>query len=297
MRPTWMPLTTICWTRTMTEAPEHGRTHILTLRSAALVMLLTLIAGVSGASHHLSDQADPNIASTGFDLGAHARLLLDYGDLDALFSYRNAFETDRGDLSQSLMAGVYFRVHRNLKLGAFYGLSLGQRHDDDWIEVGSSWLWRDTALRPEHSLIADATPRFLVPFLPGRDWVFAVKTRYEFTLYSEGGDLITRNTALVRPGLTWFLIRDRVPLLNLSLHYATYLSLDFGTSWWYRHGPYLNVGYHLSPFLMADLSLGTNWVFWSESEAFSADFPDATYEDSVYRPWTIFLGVVYRPRG
>jgi hypothetical protein len=259
--------------------------------------LLILLAAPASASDHLPGDGAPEIPAFGYEGGVHTRVFVDFGDLDAMAAYVATYESDRNALAQALTLGGYYRVHRNLKLGAFYRLGLGQRHDDDWIEANSTWIWRNTALRPEHTAIVDVTPRMLLRFLPGEDWVFAFKARYEITAYSESGTFEMHQTALLRPGLTWFWIVDREPVLNVALNYATYLSLDFGRTWWYRHGPYLNVAYHVSPFLIADLAVGTQWIFWSESAQYLAEWPNDPYAEPIYRPWTLELGLVYRPGG
>ena len=271
-------------------------TEMTNARAAVITgIAILLLSGPAFASHHLPEESMPPIPVNGIEASGFARLLLDFGDLDALASYSATYETDRSILGQSFMAGGYYRVHPNLKLGAFYELAFGQRHDDDWIEIGEAWLWRDTSGRLEHTFIADVTPRFLVPFLPGESWVFSLKNRYELTVYDQD-ETVTRNTALIRPGLTWFFVRDREPVINVSVQYATYLSLDFGSTWWYRHGPYASVIYHLTPFVLLDLQVGTQWIYWSDSAEFLADFPTSTYDMPIYRPWLINLGVIVRPR-
>ncbi|HET6486076.1 MAG TPA: hypothetical protein VFH83_06630, partial [Spirochaetia bacterium] len=71
---------------------------------------------------------------------------------------------------RSVTVGGYYRVIPNLKLGAFYRLQAGARHDDDWIQTGPNpddWGWQDTTSRWENVLMLDASPRFLLSFLPG----------------------------------------------------------------------------------------------------------------------------------
>src|SRR4030067_2621553 len=68
---------------------------------------------------------------------------------------------------RALTLGSYYRVLKNLKVGAFYRLQQGARHDDDWIDLNPGWGWRNTKDRTEQILIADVTPRFLLGFLPG----------------------------------------------------------------------------------------------------------------------------------
>jgi hypothetical protein len=85
-------------------------------------------------------------------------------------------------------------------------------------------------------------------------------------------------------------------VVNFSLQYAAYLSLNFGDKLWYRHGPYINVLYHLSPAWQVDLSVGKQFIYWSTSEEFDAIWPGDDYKEPVYRPWTVDVGVTYRLR-
>ena len=259
----------------------------------ALAAILTVVVGWSALADH--EVGSPLIPDPGFELSAHARLFGDVGPLEAMLEYAGTYETDREAIVHRLTAGGYYRVHRNLKAGAFYRLQFGARHDEDWIKVSmDDWRWRDTSQRLEHVAILDLTPRLLLDFLPGSNWVLAVKNRYELTAFRQD-DPVLLHSLLVRPGLTYFLLRDREPLLNLSLQYATYWSLSFGDVPWYRHGPYLNVLYHLAPGLSVDASLGMQWVYWTESSDYLMDWPTLAYfYGRVYRPWTVDVGVIYK---
>ena len=247
--------------------------------------LLAVVTAWAGAAHL------PMIPETGFEVHAHGRIFYSPDDLDLMLEYVGRFEdTDREFRYQSVTMGGYYRLLRNLKLGAFYRLQLGARHDDDWVAEGSDWIWVDPAARAEHLAILDATPRFLLDFIPGESWVFSLKNRYEYN-FSNG-----QQSLLVRPGLTWFAVRDREPVLNISAQYGTYFSLNFGAVPWYRHGPYLNLLYHLSPSLQLDASVGRQWIYWSESAEFLADHSDERYPNNVYSPWLVDVGFIVRLR-
>lgn len=259
---------------------------------AALVLIsFALFFSVSsvGASHHVPGEADPNLPDAAFEIYTHGRLFYSFDLLSGMLEYAGRFEDGNMEFRyQSVTIGGYYRLHRNVKAGAFYRLQFNVRHDDDWIEEGTSWLWADAAGRAEHILMADFTPRFQLSFLPGKNWLFSVKNRYEYNVNR------AEHSLLVRPGLTYFLIRDREPVLNLSLQYATYLSLNFGAVPWYRHGPYFNVLYHLSPNLQIDIGASRQSIYWSESDQFLADFPTSTYADNIYSPWVVDVGFIIR---
>jgi len=249
--------------------------------------LLTILFAASLAVASVGAAHFPSIPEGGFEVHSHARLFWYRDELSAMVESVGRFEEPDLDFRyRAFMLGGYYRVHENVKLGAFYRVQVGARHDDDWVDVGPDWEWSDTSDRYEHVAIADVTPRFLLDFLPGRDWVGAVKNRYEYNFFNGHQSL------LVRPGLTWFLIVDREPVLNLTAQYATYFSLDFGDRAWYRHGPYLNVLYHALPWLQIDASLGYQAVYWSESADFRRLHPGERYTSHVYRPWTLDLGVI-----
>jgi hypothetical protein len=247
------------------------------------------------ASHHLPNEADPVFPDSAFEVHTHGRIFYSPGELDTMFEYAGRFEgADREFRYQSFTLGGYYRVIRNLKLGAFYRLQAGARHDDDWIESGTTWIWADTSSRWEHVFMVDATPRVLLDMLPGRDWVFSAKARYEYNATNGLQSL------LLRPGLTWFWIRDREPVVNVSAQYAAYLPLNFGRSLWYQHGPYLDLLYHVSRNLQIDASVSRQQIFWSESQEFLDDFrdsfPGVTYEENIYSPWLVDVGVILRFR-
>ena len=230
----------------------------------------------------------PEIRATGFEIHTHSRLFAHHGDLSGMVEYAGRFEDQDLELRyQSLTLGGYYRVHRNVKAGAFYRLQVGAHHDDDWVVTTyPQWDWRDTSGRLEHLLIVDVTPRFLLDFLPGRTWVGSVKNRYAYNFHNG------QQTLLVRPGLTWFRMVNREPVLNVSIQYATYLSLNFGDRFWYRHGPYLNVLYHLTPFLQLDASLARQTVYWTESGEFRTRHPGETYGRNTYSPWVVDIGLI-----
>lgn len=254
-----------------------------------LGLLLIITSFPMHASHHLAAEADPSFPAPAIEIYTHARLFYERNKLSGMFEYEGRFEDEPLEFRyQSVTVGGYYRVHRNIKVGAFYRMQLNARHDDDWIEEGPAWFWADTAGRVEQLLIADVTPRFRLSFLPGENWVTSLKARYGYNLTN------TQQTLLLRPGLTYFWIRDREPFLTFTAQYATYFSLNFGAVPWYRHGPYLNTIYHLTPNVMLDFGFRKQWVYWSESAQFIRDFPDESYSDNVYSPWIIDTGIIIR---
>lgn len=248
--------------------------------------------GNVGASHHLAGEADPTIPGQAFEIHAHGRFLYAVDNFTAMLEYsgqtENLLPGKPLDLFQSVTLGGYYRLHSNIKFGAFYRLQFNERHDDDWIEEGPSWFWADTRGRAEHLGIIDITPRVLLPFLPGENWVGSIKSRYEYNFTN------THQKLMVRPGITYFWLHNREPILNISLQYAAYFSLNFGAVPWYRHGPYLNAMYHVSPNILLDIGVRRQWVYWSESEQFHRDFPGQKYAENIYTPWIVDAGFIIR---
>ena len=182
---------------------------------------------------------------------------------------------------RALTLGSYYRASKNLKVGAFYRLQRGARHDDDWIDLNPGWGWRDTSDRTEHVLIADATPRFLLGFLPGKNWVFSLKNRYEFNTFN------SQHTITVKPGLTYFLLKDRAPLLNFTAYYEAYIPLNYGSTFLYAQWPALDVLLHISSAVKADFSASYKTVTWSTSE----DVVEAGEPGYTVRAHALILGV------
>lgn len=143
----------------------------------------------------------------------------------------------------SVTAGSYFKAAPWLKIGAFYTFQSGARHLDDWsfANLPGDWhWWEETKGRIEHLIALDATPRFLLEFLPGRNWVAPIKVRYIFNISENLHNLV------IRPGLTYVIMPDREPLLSISLNYPLYFALNWGETPLYSHGPYLSLMGHIN---------------------------------------------------
>ena len=266
------------------------------MRRIAVIVWLVAAAATVSAQHQPGNGA-PLMPWPTLEASGHGRFFFGSGDLTGMLEYRGQYDLDRANvLYNSFTLGGYYRVHPNVKIGAFYRLQFGARHDDDWINTGSEWIWRDTSLRPEHIAMVDVTPRFLMDFLPGENWVFSVKNRYEATMYEQDASFYFLQSLMVRPGITFFYLRNREPVFNVSLQYGSYWSLNFGEVPWYSHGPYVNFLYHLSPGLQLDASVGAKFIYWDESADFDAAWPNNTYAVQVYQPFSVDIGVIYQMR-
>jgi hypothetical protein len=165
--------------------------------------------------------------------------------------------------SRSLLAGAYAQPWPNLKLGAFYGLQYGQRHDEDWVKT-DVWHWQDVSGRGEHLLVLDASPRAELSFLPGENWVGELKTRFAFN-FTQG-----QQTLRLRPGLTYFWLRDGQAFLNFFAQYEIYLPVNYGTRTIYETWAYLGALYHLSSRVQVGGYGALKTQVWGNTPAFTA---------------------------
>jgi len=250
----------------------------------ALAAALTVLPGPRAEAEHIP------VAPAGVvEYQGRTALLVDTRLFDPLIELTGSFEGPEHTFGyRALTVGSYFRPHKNLKVGLFYRLQAGARHDDDWIDLDPGWEWQDTRDRLEHVLIADASPRVQLGFLPGRNWVATLKGRYLLNTFN------LQQAILLRPGLTYFLLVDREPLLNFSFNYGLYFPLNFGSTVIYEQAPYLSVLYHLSPNLKLEATGSYKSVVWSSSQD-SIEAGDS-YQVT-YKAFTVGFGllVVLRP--
>ena len=182
------------------------------MKKMFILLTLTVLWNVAlAADSHRADSLDESSLNTG------SRLMF-LGDLGKLDITAEALGSYRGDnpFQISITAGGYYRIHKNIKAGVLYTLQKGMLHDEDWVESGGNWSWNDTSGRYEQVLTADLTPRFLLPGIPGKNWVFALKNRYGYNFYNE------QQSYLLRPGLTWFYLKDRIPMFSVNGSYGLY---------------------------------------------------------------------------
>ena len=228
------------------------------------------------------------------ELQGRTQVIANVGAVDLLLEGlgRTEFVDPTLQSFESLTLGGYYRLLKNLKIGAFYGLQAGAHHDDDWthqvVTSGIAWGWNNTSTRLEQLLMLDASPRFLLDFLPGRNWVFMLKGRYIYNRYQN------EMSMLAEPSLTWFWIQDRVPILNVSVSYAAYFPLNFGATTIYESYPYLTVLWHATPELGIELSGAYKTIAWStpQDRGFAAN-GGMPYDPVYFSTWVFSVGVVY----
>ncbi len=191
---------------------------------------------------------------------------------------------------RALTLGGYGRVHPNLKIGLFYRVQSGVRHDDDWINPGPGlWTWRNTTNRSEHVLVLDATPRARLAFLPGGRWTGSFKMRYEHNFYNG------QRTLKLEPELAWFLMDGLEPRATIFVRHETYLPLNFGEASYYERWWYLAGLWHASPDVSFGPSVALRDEVWSTSSDYRQALPGGSYR-TVYRSLVWGFTLIARSR-
>lgn len=163
---------------------------------------------------------------------------------------------------RTLTLGSRYRIHPNLKLGAFYQLAYGLRHDEDWVKINDRWQWRDTSDRNEDILMVELSPRTLLEFLPGETWSGELRIRFRHNLFNDN------NTILLRPGLSYYWFRKGEIFMNFYLQHELYLPLNYGQSTLYQQWTYLGMIYHLAKNIKISPSLSIGKITWEHTDSF-----------------------------
>lgn len=200
---------------------------------------------------------------------ASARLMGRAGRLEPLADLTQRWQFEGLRPQRALMLGAYGRAHRNLKLGAFYQVQSGARHDHDWTnDTTGKWFWRPTANRPENILILDATPR---ASLGGR-FVGSLKVRWERNFFNG------QNSLKLEPEVAWFWLEGLRPRATVFLRHGAYIPLNFGNRSFYERSWYLGGLWHPAPAVSVGPSVALRDVVWTTSSAFVTASRGGTYE-------------------
>lgn len=203
---------------------------------------------------------------------ASARLSGRAGRFEPLADLAGRWQFEGQRPYRALMLGSYARAHKNLKLGIFYRLQNGARHDDDWVKDGVNWAWRPTTNRPESVLILDATPRTSL----GGNFTGALKVRWESNFFNG------QSTLKLEPELAWFWLDGLTPKATLFLRHGTYIPLNFGTHSWYERWWYAAGLWHPSTAVSMGPSVALRDTVWTGSSAYRAASGGGSYR-VVYR--------------
>lgn len=228
--------------------------------SIAISLFLLLYPALpSWADHH--NEEDKPVENSEFTPAFRLASIVDYKDWDLHLSFSGEFREESADFYE-LQSVLYYRLFRHLKLGVHYSLQKGERHDDDWITEGDGWFWKNSSDRYENLIGADITPRTILPFLPGRNWLLSGKTRYSYNLNND------QQKILLRPELSYFHMKNRSPRWSLSTAYALYFPLNFSDAVLYEHGPYFSLNLHMKKNLLLSLNGDYSIGNWSSSESY-----------------------------
>jgi hypothetical protein len=256
------------------------------MRMKVITLVMFILATAGAITATAAPDSVPVPPDGVVDFQGRTQLVVNIGDFDVLAELlgRTAHVTAEPGFFGSVTLGGYYRVLKNLKVGAFYRLQDGAHHDDDWVDTNGVWGWQDTSARLENILMLDVSPRFLLGFLPGRNWVFMLKGRYEYNFFNN------YQSIMARPELTYFWIQDRVPILNVSLSYEMYFPLNFGSTLLYDAWPYLTLLWHATPDVAFELGGAYRTTVWSTSaDAVAAS--DPRYQ-AYFNSFAVTLGVV-----
>ena len=198
----------------------------------------------------------------GFVPSGNVRVFLRQEELAYYAEIAAASETD-GRQVEELTAGAYYQLWDHLKVGAFYRRAYGLRHDADWVNTGpGQWSWENTNGRGENFFILDATPKLQLSFLPSGNWVGELKVRLLNDFFNH------QDTLFVRPGLTYFLLKDERPFINFFLQYELDFPLNYGVRTVYDQWIYLGALHPLTHSFNLGAYGALNWETWGNTQSF-----------------------------
>lgn len=245
-----------------------------------------LCLGIAGA------QAAPVPAARGgrvLEYEASSRLFGRAGVFEPMAEWTQRWQHEELSPYRALTLGSYARVQKRLKLGLFYRLQYGARHDDDWFgDNRGLWAWRDASRRPEHVLVADAAPRTQLSFLPGGSWVGSLRTRLEHNLFNGESALI------LQPELAWFWMDGLTPRASVFLRQETDLALNFGDRTLWRSWWYLAALWHAASWVSLGPSIALRDEVWSTAASWRSASPAGAQYQTLYRAWVWGFSVIGR---
>ena len=226
-------------------------------------LLLAVVALVAVSSVAIAAPVVPGSMSGGVEPTLNLRFFLKQKPLSYFAELSEASQTDHRQYEGATL-GAYYRLMPGLTVGGFYRREYGLRHDGDWKNETGTWAWSNTNSRGEDSLILDVTPRLTLDFLPGENWVAELKTRSIFNTFSG------EKTLTLRPGLTYFWLKENEPFLNFFLQYEIYFPLNYGVQTIYQSWLYLGTLYHWSHSVQAGLYGALKSETWGGTPGFVA---------------------------
>jgi len=170
---------------------------------------------------------------------------------------------------KALRLGGKYRLHRNLKLGAYFKRAYGLRHDDDWVKP-DKWKWLDSESRGENLFSIEASARTLLNSLPGGSWVGEFRLQNEMNLHND------QNVFKLRPGLTYIWTKNGKAFINFYAQYEVYMPTNFSDESIYEKWAYLGSLYHFTKSLKFGVFYSQKSVTWTTSQT-STDLGNGKY--------------------
>ena len=220
-------------------------------------LILTLIT--------IQVQAVPTVptVSSGIAPALNLRLFSDQGSFLLYSELAATSDTDQRT-EKNFTLGTYYKLLPGIKIGAFYSREYGLRHYADWAPTNGVWSWTQTNARAEDFFIFDMTPRVQLNFLPTENWVAELKARYEFNAFNH------EQTLMLRPGLTYFWLREDEPFINFFLQYEADIALNYGVQTVAERWLYLGGLYHVCNSVDLGAYAALKWQNWGSPPAYIA---------------------------
>jgi len=172
--------------------------------------------------------------------------------------------------TKALTLGTRYRAFKNLKLGLFFSQRYGIWHDRDWIKK-SKWIWRENDSRGEFNSILELSPRAMLDFIPGKNWIFEGRVRWEHNFHEQ------HDTIIVRPGLSYFWFLKGEPFMNFFAQYEIHHPLNYGNASIRENWAYFGILKHINPHFSVGLTYSLYKMLWEDFKSFR-DAMGATYK-------------------
>lgn len=253
------------------------------------VLFFSLLLGLVSAPAFGWSPSSPTFPALGLVPQADIRLFINAQRFSFLFETTGRAGTD-GVKSVLGTIGSYFQPWDFLRVGLFYRKQWGTRQDADWVwsDTANNWVWTNVNGRSDDILIADVTPRALIPYLPGKDWVGELRTRYEYST------LARSHTLLLRPGVRYFLLDDGNPTWQFYGTFEARLGLNYGRSLLNETSTYLGALHFFSRWFQAGLYTGLWSQNWSSTSFYTANTTPASTYLVTQLSWFVGLNAVFQ---
>ncbi len=150
---------------------------------------------------------------------------------------------------QQLDTRLRYRLMNNLKIGALFGVKLGDRHDNDWVQ-NNGWSWKGTNSREE----------FFYDLLISYRKILGANLRGDFDLNYETNLFNGHEVFKIAPRLIYF-----KTIWSLYTKYQIYFPLNFSEQTIYQKWLYLGGSWKVSRSIQIGPKLAYVTKYWSKS--------------------------------